>query len=129
MGDNKDKLGSITVGYGTKDCREVEVKNYMQFEFADSRAISISELVNDEGYVLCVENLKSTGRADQSIMWLSEISFKALVASSQFYLASRNGEITPESIDDMIGGKKFLGYRFGGNIAPIFEQMKKEEEK
>lgn len=118
--EEKDKgIGHATLGYGTDKQREVPFDNYMQFEFADHRLITISELEKNQGFIAVVENPESTGRSAQEKMFLSEISLKGLVCSAMMYFASK-GVNWEEEVKTLLD-KDMVDYRFGGNIKPIFD--------
>lgn len=78
--------GEITVGVGSAVSEKIAIKDYVQTIHKDNRVISVSELVDDRGYILVVENPPSTGRSNQQQMWLSKESFIGIVTTSMMYL-------------------------------------------
>lgn len=92
----KKSYGHATVGYGTDKQREIEIDKFISMDFKDHRLISIMQLVNDEGFILSVQNPESTGRETHSKMFLSKESFVGLVYSASFFLQKMG------NIEDML---------------------------
>jgi len=85
-----NSIGKVTVGYGTPEQREIEIKAFLQANFIDNRLISVSETENDEGFILLVENPKSSGRQGENKMWLSRDSFIGLLTVINLYTLKYN---------------------------------------
>ena len=112
----KKDYGNITVGYGTREQREIKIVNYLQANYIDNRLVSVSEL-EDGSYILAIENPKSTGRTVQETMWLSKESFIALINTSMFYFMAKNEDLM-KLIKESTDGDK-IDYRFSDNLQPI----------
>lgn len=85
MDDKKKSFGTVTVGAGTAQSREIEIREFIQCAYKDRRLVTVSKL-EDDTFVLVVENPESTGRHTTNKMWLSQESFIGLLASSMLYL-------------------------------------------
>lgn len=93
MDNQKESLGTISVGVGSHEQREVEILNIMQASFKDKRVVSIMQIEENDTYVLSVENYLSSGRAPQSTIWLTEESFIGLLITSMAYLAKKGVDL------------------------------------
>ena len=113
----KKSIGKVTVGFGSKDQREIEVVNFVRSSFKDHRLITISEL-EDGSIISVVENPESSGRASQAKIWLSKQSFLGLIATSYLYFMKK-GEDFEGLLKDVLV-KDELEYEF----ASIDEQEK-----
>lgn len=86
--------GKVTVGYGTKDQKELDVVEFLQAEYHDMRLVTISVLNDDvKSMVATVENPLSTGRNPQSSIWLSQESMFALVSTYFLFLTMRGVDV------------------------------------
>lgn len=88
----------LTVGYGTKEEREIEIINGVQAEFIDKRCITVAKL-EDDSFFVSVENYKSSGRNVQDSMWLSKESFLAMLSTCAFYLEKEGCDIYKEILE------------------------------
>lgn len=112
---SKNTYGVITVGYGTKEQRELKIVDFLQTMMKDNRTISVCK-IEDGTYVLAVENPPSTGRASQQKMWLSEESLTGLLSTAFLYFSAKGEnleELLKQSVD-----KNEIDYRFSDNIRP-----------
>lgn len=85
MEEEKEYYGEATLGYGSPKERKVKIEEYMAMNFIDNRRCSIMKLVDEEGYILSVENYKSSGRGVQETMFLSEESLYGIFSSMAIY--------------------------------------------
>lgn len=113
MDSKESNVGSFTVAAGTPKERIVAINNRFVCQFADNRVITIGKLSGGEGYAMVIENIVSSGRETQSIMWLSEVSFKAMCAAMNFYTVAAS--INYESCIDELVGSKHFNYIFEGD--------------
>ena len=88
--------GTVTVGFGTNQQKELQIIDFVQTTFKDNRLISVSQL-EDNSYVCTVENPISTGRNPQSTMLLSKESMIGLVSTILFYF-----NLKDENIEDLL---------------------------
>jgi hypothetical protein len=117
METNKEhKYGTVTVGTGGPQQQDLEVINFVQSKYTDNRLISISEL-EDNTFMLVVENPASTGRATQSAMRLSKESFMALIAGSFLYFTCK-GENMSQMMEDL-ATNGLIDYSFSDNLTVI----------
>jgi hypothetical protein len=93
--NNKESLGKIVVGYGSPEEKSIEIKDYIQAGYIDHRVITVAAL-EDDSYVLTVENPVSTGRASQQSIRLSHESFIGLIHASFLYFGCKGIEIGEE---------------------------------
>ena len=64
--------------------KQLAIVDYIQSAFVGGRIVTVAKL-EDNTYVLSVENTVSSGRALQSQMRLTEESFLALISSCMLY--------------------------------------------
>jgi len=115
-----ENYGKITVGIGS-DPRDINIESFVQADFKDHRLISVSELENNEGFILCVENPESTGRHKQQTMWLSRESFIGLINTAHLFWMSKNEDMQKlllESLDS-----KEVRYTASNNLEKFKEQL------
>lgn len=105
--------GKVTIGYGSDEQKELEILDFVQAEYISNRLISISQL-EDETFILSVENPKSSGRNEQSIMRLSEESFMGLVSTCMLYLSAKEYDIQ-ELLSKSVRDNK-VEYCFSDNL-------------
>ena len=85
MAEEEEKdYGKVTIGYGSSLEQELQVSEFIQATYKDNRLVTVSKL-EDDTYVLMVENPQSSGRHPQSIMRLSKESFVGLISSAMLY--------------------------------------------
>lgn len=121
----EEKIGHLTVGVGTGQEREIQIVNRFSCEYADDRIISVSKLEGEEGYVIAVDNSDSSGRIQQSSMWLSEISLKGLMSTINLYGAAAKFDIK-QDIETIVGSDKF-NYLVQGDLIDPLQPPKTEE--
>ena len=80
---NENKYGVATVGLGTSQEREIPIEQCVKSLYKDNRLVSIVKL-EDDSFILSVENPGSSGRATQTSMWLSRESFISLIFSKDY---------------------------------------------
>lgn len=88
MEDN-EKYGVATVGYGSTQQRKIPLMDFITAYYKDNRQITISELINNEGMILSVENYESSGRSSQK-MWLTKDSVFGLFTTFLLYCKVKN---------------------------------------
>jgi len=91
----KISYGKVTTGFGTSKQREIDVVSFLQAEFNDHRLVCVSQL-EDDSFVISVENPVSTGRNPQSNIWLSRDSFIAMLTTATFFLSNKDIDINEE---------------------------------
>ena len=106
--ENKS-IGKVTVGYGTKEQKEIEVACFVRASFKDHRLATISEL-EDGSIVGAIENPESSGRNTQAKIWLTEESFLSLVATYYVYCMKRGKDL--EKLLTEIALKNDIEYEF-----------------
>jgi len=105
--------------YGEVKCLEngVETKmniaSYVQAQFTDNRIMTVSKL-EDETYILSVENPESTGRATSVNMRLSESSLMGLLTTIHMHI-SCSGKDSKTMLQEATKGKE-INYSFSGNL-------------
>lgn len=114
MQEEVEKLGSIIVGYGTSQQREVEIANYLQANFKDHRLISVMQLV-DNSYVVGVENPESTGRGTKSTIWLSQESLIGVLTTSILYFTKKGVDLE-KILKEAVSSKETIDFIHSGNL-------------
>lgn len=114
--DEKNKYGVATVGIHTSQEREVPIADYVKSLYKDNRLVSIVRL-EDDSFILSVENPESSGRATSSQMWLSRESFISLISTSFLYFGC-SGENFGELLQSSVT-KNQLDYDFSDNLKPL----------
>lgn len=115
MEERKD-YGSVTVGYGKPEEREIPIIEFIKSSYKDDRIVSVAKL-EDDTYCLSVENVASSGRNPSNTMRLSRESFIGLLATSLLYLSVKGEdmlELTKKSIDG-----DTLRYHLSDNLKPF----------
>lgn len=112
------KYGTATVGVGKPEQREIPIADYIRFQFKDFRLLSVASLVDDEGYVVSVENPPSSGRTSGQNMWLSEESLSALFAAIVLYFKAKGTPIEDIS-KKLFKDQERINYYYSDNIQPI----------
>ena len=113
--EEEHDYGTATVGHGTPFEKQIKVQDWVQARFNNNRLVSISTLVNNEGYILMVENPESSGRTSQK-MWLSEESFAATIATSHIFFECKKLDLV-KLTDNASNGK--IEYNFSKNLIPL----------
>lgn len=91
---------------------QIEIVDYIQSYFVGGRTITVAKL-EDNTYGLAVENPKSSGRALQSSLRLTEESFIALLSSCMLYFHHNNIDVV-EKINSLINNEA-LNYSYSKN--------------
>jgi len=105
--------------YGEVRCLEKgvettkQVESYVQARFTDNRLISVSKL-EDETYVLAVENPESTGRATAVHMRLTEESLIGLVTTIHMHINCDSAD-SEKMLQEATKGKS-VDYSFSDNL-------------
>lgn len=77
--------GTITIGYGSEHERKVKSTNMVRCEFSDHRLVTVAK-TEEDCYLLCIENPKSSCREPQTSMYLTEGSAVALLSTYMLYM-------------------------------------------
>jgi len=112
--------GTVTVGAGTSQQKEIGIVDFVQASFKDNRLITVSTLENDEGYLLTIENPNSSGRNPTQSMWLSKESFMGLVTTSFIFWNCKNENLESLLQNSVID--KDVDYRISGNLQHFDEK-------
>lgn len=108
--------GYVTAGAGTDRERKIEITEFVRAQYKDYRLTSIS-MLDDDSYVLSVENPASSGRNGQSSIWLSKESLVAMIATTLLYFQIKGeplNELLKEATDH-----ESIDYSFSDNLNPI----------
>lgn len=124
MSENKEhKYGVVTVGAFSKEPRELPILSFIQSHFKDNRLISIME-VEDNGYVIAVENPESSGRGGKQVVWLSEESLVGFIMSC-FFMFGAKGKSMDAMMRNSLDNNE-IRYSYSDNLKPFHS---KEESK
>lgn len=105
--------GKITVGFGTPEQRELKIIEFLKTTFKDNRVISVS-LIEDESFACVVENVTSSGRNEQSTIWLSKESMIGLVSTVMIYF-NMKGQDIEELLKQSVDGDN-IQYTYSDNL-------------
>ena len=105
--------GKITVGFGTLEQKELEIVDFVKAEFKNNRIVSVSQ-IEDNSFLLAVENIQSTGRNPQSTMWLSEESLIGLLSTAMLYFEIK-GQDLKELLARSVSGNN-VNYTISDNL-------------
>jgi hypothetical protein len=109
--------GHITVAALSKEPREIPILSFIQSHFKDNRVISIMEVENNS-YVISVENPESTGRNSKETLWLSEESLTGFILSV-FFLYAAKGKDFDKTLKEAIE-KTGISYSYSDNLKNPF---------
>jgi hypothetical protein len=123
----KNKYGEVTIGYGTDKEKKIPIKDFLQSQFKDNRTISVSQL-EDESYIVAVENLVSSGREPQSTIRLSEESLVGMVSTLFIYFGSKGMNFEDLLKKSLENNKDKIDYRFSDNLSKWDSESTKNEE-
>jgi hypothetical protein len=112
----KNDYGTVTVGAGKPDQREIKIVNYVRSIFKDNRFVSCAKL-EDGSYCLTVENLASSGRNTQNSIWLSEESFVGFITNFHLYLVITGMDLTQLAKEALDSG--IIRYNCSDNLTPL----------
>lgn len=107
------KYGKIIAGDGTPERQELEIVDYARASFVNDRIISICKVENDN-FVLAVENPSSSDRATQTTMYLTKESFFGLITTAIIYF-EKKGEDINGMVDKTISDPEFY-YSLSDNL-------------
>jgi len=110
----QNNYGHVTVATGSPNEREIAITDFVQAVFSDNRIVSISTLENDEGYILAVENIKSSGREATASMWLTEESFMGLTGTAILFWNCKGTDL--EKMIEKATIDKKIKYRASDNL-------------
>lgn len=106
----KKSIGTVTLGYGSSEQRDVEIEDFLRCEFKDHRLMSVVK-TEEDAYLFCVENPASTGRATEQKMYLTEGSAVALFSTYMLYL-THHGVDMQQLFDKYRQSGDILKYEF-----------------
>lgn len=95
--EEKPTYGKTTVGFGTKDQRELNITNFARARWEDNRICSVLE-IEDGSIQLAVENISSSGRAPLQVIWLSHESAIGLISTALLYCAAKGIDLAAEAL-------------------------------
>lgn len=116
MADQEKTYGEITVGVGTQLEHKLKILDFIQAGFKDNRLASIS-MIEDNSYVIAIENPQSSGRASQSTMWLSKESVMAMLTTCMIYFTAKGENI--EALIQEAMTKDQINYSYSDNLNPL----------
>ena len=114
--EKETPYGHITIGVGKPEQKDVAITEYLRSTFIDNRFVSVIKLEND-AFVISVENLVSSGREPVNQMYLSKESFVALISTAMLYFTCKNEDLN-DLLKQVIQGKE-INYTCSDNIKPI----------
>lgn len=118
--EEKKTYGKAVIAAETSERREVDVIDFVQASYTGNRVITVSSLDNDEGYILSVENVASSGRNPNSQMFLSKESFIGLMSTSILYWGCKGIDMA-DLIKEATQGKS-INYNFSDNLKSIEDE-------
>ena len=118
----KMSYGNIKVGVGTGDERDIAITEFIQVDYTDDRTVTVAELENED-YLIMVENKESTGREPKVKMWLSKDSFISALSTGILYLHCK-GENIGELFRKVIDNKDVIECQYYEGLAGDFVKEK-----
>lgn len=115
MSEEKEDYGSVTIGWGKSDQRELKIIDFVRSEFKDNRMAQCCQL-EDGTYCIALENYESSGRNTVNIMRLSEESFMAVIANITLYAQIKGWDLvdmTKKALDGDV-----IKYNYSDNLSP-----------
>lgn len=106
----KKSIGTVTLGCGSSEQREVEIEDLLRCEFKDHRLVSVVK-TEEDGFLFCVENPASTGRNTEQKMYLTEGSAVSLFSTYMLYL-THHGVDMQQLFDKYRQSGDILKYEF-----------------
>jgi len=107
-----ENYGTVKIG-GAGNIREVEIKEFIQATFKDNRIVNVCEL-EDESFILSVENIASSGRGNHSML-LSKDSMFGLFSVMTLFIEKRGFDFQTE-VDIALGNKQDIEYSCSKNL-------------
>lgn len=111
---SNNDYGYATIAAGSPSERKIAIIDFIQAVFLDNRVVSISSLENNEGYILAVENVKSSGREPMASMWLSEESFMGLFGAAVIFWNCKGVDL--EKMMEKSAVNNEVKYRISDNL-------------
>ncbi len=87
---------AVILAKGTDKEREVGIEFGVAIEAKDGRVSKCVKLENKEGFILRIQNPKESDRLEDSVMWLSEESFRQLLCNTFFMSSHINFDLEKE---------------------------------
>ena len=84
-------MNKITVGVGTPEQRDINIKSFVQSKFKDGRLISLFKL-EDDSFLGLVENPLESQRNQRQEIWLSNESFIGFLSVCYLLSAHSNSD-------------------------------------
>ena len=113
---DKKSYGQLTVGFGTRLERKLDIVDFVQANYKDNRLVHVS-MTEEDAIVVTVENPPSTGRAPQSSIYLSKESLLAALSTVFIYFSCK-GEDLPSLLKE-ITTNEMIDYGYSDNLSPI----------
>lgn len=110
--------GKLTIGLGSAEQKELEITEFVQARYKDNRVIAVSK-IEDETFLLSVENPPSTGRESQVKMWLSKESMAGLMATIIIYLGASGVDYNKLMEESFVDGE--VDFSFSDNLNNPFQ--------
>lgn len=118
--EEKKDYGQSTLGYGTPQEHKLDIIEFIKADFIDNRLISVVKLEN-ENFILSIENPESSGRAPKQQMLLSKESTIGLVSTLLLYFNKSVGEEGFQKLLEESVARNEINYAMSDNL-------KKEED-
>jgi hypothetical protein len=116
--EEKYKYGSVVVGCGLGQIqKELAVIDFVQSEYKDHRLITTA-LLEDNSYIVSVENPESSGRNSSNTLRLSEESYIGLVSNAYLYFTAKGMDMEA-MLKNAIDQKHQIEYSYSDNLIPI----------
>lgn len=96
-------VGTLTLGTGTDRERTIQITDMLSCEFQGNRKATVAK--DEEGnYLLSINNPASSGRQPETVMYLTEGSFMAILLTSHLFLSKKgidlNEKMKEYSLDE-----------------------------
>lgn len=114
--EGKHPYGVATVGYGKLDQREIPITEFVSANFKNNRLINVVKL-EDETFIISVENPPSSGREPQQNMRLSLESLIGLVTTLLMYQDMKGMKYLDHLQNAVNDGQ--ISYNCSDNLTPI----------
>jgi hypothetical protein len=118
MSEETKNYGTVTIGFGEPEQKELKVVDIVQATYTDHRLISTCGL-EDGSYLVSVENPASTGRSPSEKMRLSEESLIGLMSTIILYFNCKDVDVLQKIKD--ASGKGAIEYTASENLK-LFNQ-------
>jgi hypothetical protein len=111
---SEEDYGKATVGYGTPNEREIPIEKWLSAYYVDGRKFSVVKLENNN-YILTIENHESSGRDVKQQMMLTEGSLIALIATVNLFMTGDKMNFENQ-LNTILGTDKSIQYNCSDNF-------------